>query len=85
MNIQDIDDEKLAQRIELYAAAHPGSPSAVRRPKVFHKSETWIALLGDNVEDGIIGYGDTIEAALRSFDARYLSQLRPPDDADRAA
>lgn len=81
----DANDEAILQRIELYAAAHPGSPSAVRRPQVFHKSGTWIALLGDNLEEGIVGYGDTIEAALHTFDARYLSALRAPVDADGRA
>lgn len=85
MNTHDTEDEKISQRIELYAAAHPGTPSAVRRPAVFCKSGTWIALLGDNLEEGIIGYGDTIEAALRSFDARYLSMLHAPGEADDRA
>jgi len=81
----DPDDERLLHRIELYAAAHPGSPSAVRRPRVYRKSRTWIALLGNDLEDGIIGYGDTIEAALRAFDARYLATLRPAIGSDGQA
>ena len=81
----DANDETVSQRVELYAAAHPGSPSAVRRPRLFRKSGTWIALLGDNLEDGIIGYGDTIEAALHTFDARYLALLRAPLESDGRA
>jgi len=30
------------------------------------------------VEKGIVGIGQTVEAALRAFDAQYLAGLRPP-------
>lgn len=75
------NDAAIMHRFELYAAAHPGSPSAVRRPRLFRRSSAWIALLGDDVEAGMVGYGDTIEAALRSFDAAYLAALRPPNES----
>jgi hypothetical protein len=67
-----------AQRAELYFETHPGSPSAVRSPKLFVRSGVWIALLGQSVRDGIAGFGPTIEAALRAFDTQYLQTLRPP-------
>ena len=63
-----------------YCAARPGSPSAVRRPQLFFRSELWIALLGPNLEEGIVGIGPTVAAALRAFDARYLALLRPPNE-----
>jgi hypothetical protein len=69
------------ERAELYYAAHPGSPSAVRRPAISTRSGTWVVLLGPNVREGIAGFGTTIEAALRAFDAQYLGTLRPPAEA----
>lgn len=66
------------EQIELYCEAHPGSPSAVRRPRLFVRGELWIALLGPSVEEGIVGIGPTVTAALRAFDTQYLSGLRPP-------
>jgi hypothetical protein len=66
------------EQMELYCAAHPGSPSAVRRPKLFVRSDLWIALLGPSLEEGIVGIGATVVAALRAFDAQYLAGLRPP-------
>jgi hypothetical protein len=30
------------------------------------------------VEEGIVGLGQTVDAALRAFDAQYLAGLRPP-------
>jgi hypothetical protein len=64
------------ERMNLYCAAHPRSPSAVRRPQLKMRGALWIALLGPSVEEGIIGIGATVEAALRAFDAQYLAGLR---------
>ncbi|MGH7981581.1 MAG: hypothetical protein ACREFF_00375 [Candidatus Udaeobacter sp.] len=69
------------EQMELYCAAHPGSPSGVRRPRLFFRGELWVALLGPNVEEGIVGIGSTVAAALRAFDAQYLAGLRPPSEA----
>ena len=65
---------------ELYCEAHPGSPSAVRRPRLFVRGELWITLLGPSVEEGIVGIGATVTAALRAFDTQYLAGLRPRRD-----
>ena len=66
------------EQMELYCTAHPGSPAAVRRPRLFVRGELWIALLGPTVEEGIVGIGSTVGAALRAFDSQYLAGLRPP-------
>ena len=71
------------KRMDLYCAAHPGSPSAARRPQLFLRSHLWIALLGPSVEEGIVGIGQSVEGALRAFDGQYLAGLRPPSRALR--
>ena len=71
------------ERMERYCAAHPGSPSAARRPKLLYRGQLWVALLGPSVEEGIVGIGPTVEAALRAFDAQYLAGLRPPTELRR--
>src|SRR5881396_3033437 len=71
------------ERMELYCEAHPGSPSAGRRPQLLYRGQLWVALLGPSVEEGIVGIGQTVEAALRAFDAQYLAGLRPPAEALR--
>jgi hypothetical protein len=68
------------EQMELYCEAHPRSPSAVRQPRLFVRGEFWIALLGPSVEEGIVGIGSTVTAALRAFDAQYLAGLRPPPE-----
>ena len=66
------------EQMELYCAAHPGSPSAMRRPRLFFRSELWIALLGPSIEEGIVGIGPNVAAALRAFDTQYLAGLGAP-------
>jgi hypothetical protein len=66
------------ERMESYCAAHPDSPSAVRRPSLSIRSGLWIALLGPSVEDGIVGVGYSVEAALSAFDKKYILGLSPP-------
>jgi len=66
------------ERAELYFMAHPGTPSAVRRPKLAVRSGKWIAWVGRNFRDGISGFGPSVEAALRAFDAEYIAALRAP-------
>ena len=68
------------QRMELYCMAHPGSPSAVRRPRLLVRDAVWIALLGPSIEEGIAGFGNMVEAALRAFDAQYVRGLQPPEN-----
>ena len=68
------------EQMELYCATHPGSPSAARRPRLLFRSELWIAFLGPSIEEGIVGIGPNVEAALRAFDAQYLAGLRPPSE-----
>jgi hypothetical protein len=67
------------EQMKHYCVAHPGSPSALRRPQLFVRGDLWIALLGPNLEEGIVGIGPTVTAALRAFDAQYLVG-RPPNE-----
>jgi hypothetical protein len=64
-----------------YCMEHPGSPSAARRPQLFFRGDLWIALLGPNVEEGIVGIGSTVRAALRAFDAQYLAGQPLPNES----
>jgi len=66
------------EQMDIYCAAHPNSPSAMRRPKLFVRSDLWIALLGPSIEAGIVGIGPNVAAALRAFDAQYATGL--PND-----
>lgn len=81
MSEKDLETACALERAALYYAAHPGSPSAVRAPKLSRRCGVWVALLGRNIREGIAGMGPSVEAALRAFDVQYLNALRPPADA----
>ncbi|HEV8617984.1 MAG TPA: hypothetical protein VGQ70_00675 [Candidatus Udaeobacter sp.] len=70
------------QEMERYCAAHPNSPVAIRHPRLSIRGRTFVALLGPAIEEGITGFGDSVEAALRAFDAQYSRSLKPPADRD---
>jgi hypothetical protein len=88
MTAKYLDQLAARQRAELYYDLHPGSPAAMRKPKLSKRSGVWVALLGRTVREGIAGFGPTVEAALRAFDEQYFNALRQPSEAsalDRAA
>ena len=66
------------EQMDIYCTAHPDSPSAICRPKLFIRSDLWIALLGPSIEEGIVGIGPSVAAAVRAFDAQYVTGL--PND-----
>jgi hypothetical protein len=49
-------------------------PSFMYRIIPYKDGEQWCALLGQNVQDGIVGFGDTPARALRSFDDAYYGR-----------
>jgi hypothetical protein len=76
-NGQHAIDRTLAamQEMERYCAAHPRSPVVTRRPRLSIRGRTFVALLGPAIEEGIAGFGDTVQAALRAFDAHNTRAL----------
>ena len=73
------DLDKVVLRVyEEYCRQHPGSPAAVRHPRILVDRGRYVALLGRTVKRGILGFGSSVTAALRAFDDLYLRshQLR---------
>lgn len=72
-------DPMLAATREMnrYCVAHPKGPAALKHPRLFIRDELWVALLGANAEEGVVGIGSTVEAALIAFDSEYLTGTRP--------
>lgn len=68
----------LDREVDAYCAAHPRSPSAVRRPRVMARGRSFVALLGTTLEDGIAGIGSSVASALRAFDLQYSNSLKSP-------
>lgn len=46
-------------------------PSVLFRPEIAKDGNAWIALLGDNLQVGVVGVGDTPEEAMLDFDKSW--------------
>ncbi len=77
---QTVDQTLMAmQEMERYCTARPNSPAAIRHPRLCIRGRTFVALLGPNIEEGIVGFGDTVQAALRAFDLQYSRSVMSAD------
>ncbi len=59
------------------AAGELARPSAVYRPAVYPDGDKWCALYGVNLMEGVCGFGDTPEEAMRAFDQAWLKEKTP--------
>ena len=52
-------------------------PSAIYRPSIGLDGTKWCALYGEDLMNGVAGFGDTPEEAMRDFDQAWLKQRTP--------
>jgi hypothetical protein len=52
-------------------------PSAVYRPTLSADGDMWCALLGDDLQIGLAGFGKTPEEAMVNFDIAFLNERTP--------
>lgn len=50
-------------------------PSYIHKPKLFIDRDRWCALYGDNLQDGVAGFGTSPEEACRDFDRNWTKDL----------
>lgn len=60
------------------AAWAAASPSAIYRPRIAIDGNQWCALYGDNIQDGVAGFGDSPAAAMADFDRNWSAKLKDP-------
>lgn len=51
------------------------NPSMMLRPKLFIDGNQWCALYGENIQDGVAGFGDSPELAFLDFDRLWSAAL----------
>jgi hypothetical protein len=59
------------------AAWQQTRPSVLFRPAISADGTMWCALLGDNLQEGVAGFGETPEAAMRAFDKAWTNERTP--------
>jgi hypothetical protein len=60
-------------------------PSVLYRPAISIDGNQWCALYGDNLRDGVAGFGDTPADAMRAFDEAWNNDNARIAAADRKA
>ncbi len=61
-------------------AAEYARPSVVWKPKLYHDGDQWCALLGENIQEGVVGFGESPETAMWAFDNAWREKLAPMPD-----
>ena len=51
-------------------------PCVLFRPKVSIDGNQWCALYGDNLQDGVAGFGDSPSEAMTDFDKNWHAKLQ---------
>lgn len=68
----------VVQDIAFAAAAvrdEASRPSAIYRPAISVDGNQWCALYGENLQEGVAGFGDSPAEAMVSFDAAWRATL----------
>lgn len=50
-------------------------PSVLFRPALLIDGNKWCALYGDNLQDGVAGFGNSPDAAMRDFDTAWQKSI----------
>jgi len=51
-------------------------PSTVYKPKLIMDGDQWCALFGDNIQEGVCGFGKSPEKAMLDFDREWDKELK---------
>jgi hypothetical protein len=49
-------------------------PSSIWKPVLSRDGNRWCALYGENIQEGVSGFGETPDAAMRQFDIHWLNE-----------
>jgi len=74
----DISNDMYIIRAAICEAAAFNSAAHVRmRPSIFPDGDMWCCLLGDDLQTGISGFGETPEKACLAFDLAFSTERTP--------
>ena len=61
------------------AASEYERPSVLYRPRIYVDGDKWCALYGENLQDGVVGLGDSPAEAMFDFDTTWFAKLKARD------
>lgn len=77
LDVGAAQDRNMAAYEEMEAARMKQRPSVIYRPSIGRDGNQWSVLYGDNIMEGVCGYGDTPEKAMADFDKNWKEQTIP--------
>ena len=63
-----------------YMLGQHSRPSTLYKPAIYPDGNMWCALLGENLQRGVAGFGETPAKAFDDFDKNFNSQTLPIKD-----
>jgi hypothetical protein len=51
-------------------------PSVTMRPKLYPDGSSWCVLYGENLQEGVCGFGASPDEAMRAFDAAWYTKIK---------
>ena len=63
----------LARMAIVEAAAFIAAPHTRMRPRIFPDGDKWCALYGENIMEGVVGFGATPQEACEEFDRNFAN------------
>ena len=57
-------------------------PSVLYKPRIFLDGDVWCALYGENLQDGVAGFGSSPEKAMREFDREWNKEQQKQSSRD---
>lgn len=57
-----------------FVAAEMTRPSVLYRPALYPDGNMWCALYGENLQEGLAGFGETPDAAMKAFDEAWRAE-----------
>ena len=74
--MSSITELQHGEALERYEAAiESRQPCVIYRPKLFIDGDHWCALYGENIQDGVCGFGKTPYLAMMDFNKSWDKEL----------
>lgn len=70
-------DAYLARMAIAEACGFIQAPSVLYRPSILQDGDKWCCLYGDNLQEGVAGFGETPAEACAAFDKAWWSERTP--------
>lgn len=70
------EEQKLLQKYYKDLKDARLKPSAIYEPRLFLDGNEWCALYGNNIQEGIVGFGETPALAFDDFDRNWIKRIK---------